>query len=290
VTFEFLIAYYEVADADIEQVLTDLLTKTLSDNQSEFGNEEVENMMLTRHQRSGQQPADENGEPLRYVLRGFALELPDEMEQIETVVEDFAAALSETRPIFHAIKFEDPILRQQLAERAEEIFVLEMKLRRVLSFIYLHAKQALEPYNLLSDETEQPPDKDSLTIPHMKAVLENQFFHLTFGQYVGLNNRPEFKLPAVLVLLRNQASFEAVREELIRSPVAHENDVELLAGLKERVNSIESMRNCVAHNRRPSKRVSENYKNALPLLHKLLEEYLTRWEQTSENANTDGGR
>jgi hypothetical protein len=92
------------------------------------------------------------------------------------------------------------------------------------------------------------------------------------------------------VLLRNQASFEAVREELIRSPVAHENDVELLAGLKERVNSIESMRNCVAHNRRPSKRVSENYKNALPLLHKLLEEYLTRWEQTSENANTDGGR
>lgn len=55
-------------------------------------------------------------------------------------------------------------------------------------------------------------------------------------------------------------------------------DTVLLAGLKERMDAIEAMRNCCAHNRRPSKKVEENYLNARPLLDQLLDDYLTRWE------------
>ena len=56
----------------------------------------------------------------------------------------------------HAIKCEDPLLRNELAGRAEELFGLEMKLRRVLSIIYLHAKPDAEPYDLLREEVVQP--------------------------------------------------------------------------------------------------------------------------------------
>ena len=41
--------------------------------------------------------------------------------------------------------------------------------------------------------------------------------------------------------------------------------------------AIEAMRNCCAHNRRPSNKVEENYCNARPLLDQLLDGYLTHW-------------
>jgi len=41
--------------------------------------------------------------------------------------------------------------------------------------------------------------------------------------------------------------------------------------------AIEKMRNCVAHNRRPSRRVVEDYENARPLLNDLLDNYLNKW-------------
>ncbi len=75
--------------------------------------------------------------------------------------------------------------------------------------------------------------------------------------------------------VRNNDSF---RDELSRAPVQDEDDAVFLAGLKERMDAIEAMRNCCAHNRRPSKKVEENYINAAPLLNQLLNGYLARWE------------
>jgi len=65
----------------------------------------------------------------------------------------------------------------------------------------------------------------------MKAATENQFFHLTFGQYVGLNQRPAIK--DLVTLIRNEDTYETFRAELLRQPVEHEDDASFLAGLKE---------------------------------------------------------
>ena len=221
----------------------------------------------------------------RHMLLAFTLDLPDETAQIQTVVKEFAAALADTPPVFHAVKFEDPLLRADLALYAKDIFSLEMKLRRVLTLIYLHANQNPDdPYDLLRDESVQPINKEKPKLEQMKAAAENQFFHLTFGQYVSLNERPEVKLPALLSVVRDAVTYEAFRAELERNPIRHEDDAGLVAGLKERMDAIELMRNCVAHNRQPNKRVVENYDNARPLLDQMLDDYLARWERASEAA------
>lgn len=130
-----------------------------------------------------------------------------------------------------------------------------------------------DPYELLTEETVQPMAKDKPQTEQMKAAAENQFFHLTFGQYVGLNQRPAIK--DLVSLIRNEATYEAFRDELLRQPVEHEDDASFLAGLKERMDAIEKMRNAVAHNRRPSKKTNEAYLNALPLVNQALEDYLS---------------
>ncbi len=215
-------------------------------------------------------PANADGGEPRAVL-GFSLELAEETASIREVADEFADALM-ADPIEHAVKFEDPLLRAELAARAEELFALEMKLRRVLSIIYHHADPDADPYDLLREETVQPMATAKPQKEQMKAVAENQFFHLTFGQYVGLNQRPAIK--DLVALIRNEDTYETFRAELLRQPVEHEDDASFLAGLKDRMDSIEKMRNAVAHNRRPSRKVMEDYGNAFPRVNQALDDYL----------------
>lgn len=278
-TFEFLIFYQNTLSTSIRETLVDVLTRVLLENYDEFDSEEVQQMVILRSVRLGRETTDEAGNTVQNILLCFAVELPEETNEAQTVIEEFAGALVDTNSISHVIKFEDPLLQSSLASWAEEVFALEMKLRRVLTLIYLYAYQDGDPYDLLCDESpsSQPMVKGRPNPEHMKAALENQFFHLTFSQYVELNKRPEFKLPFLLENIRNTETYEAFRTELTRVPVEHEDDAVLLAGLKSNMEAIEAMRNCVAHNRRPSRRVVQNYDNARPLLNQLLDDYLNQW-------------
>lgn len=275
--FELLIAYHRTDGTEIVGVIRDCLAKVLADNLNEFDHEAVERMIIPRVERLGEADVDVNSNVFHRALFGFALELPEETASPRMVVDEFVEALN-TPPVVHLVKFEDPLLRIDLARWAEEIFELEMKLRRVLTLVYLHAYQEGDAYDLLCEESVQPINKERPKPEHMKERAENQFFHLTFSQYVGLNRRPEFKLTDLLELVRNKEAYDAFRNELSRTPVEDEDDAVLLAGLKERMDAIEAMRNCCAHNRRPSKKVEENYINVRPLLDQLLDGYLARWE------------
>lgn len=275
--FEFLIAYHHASDTEIVETIRDVLAKVLEDNLNEFDGEAIERMVIPSLERRGDYVVGADGDEFRRVLFGFTLDLPEETASMRTVVDEFVEALN-TVHVVHLVKFDDPLIRADLARWADEIYALEMKLRRVLTLVYLHAYQDGDPYDLLREETVQPMSKERPDPSHMRERAENQFFHLTFSQYVGLNRRPDFKLPDVLKLIRDNGAYDNFREELVRSPVEDEDDAVLLAGLRERMEAIEAMRNCCAHSRRPSKKVIENYINAYPLLDQLLDGYLARWE------------
>jgi hypothetical protein len=274
---EFLIAYHRTADTEIVGVIRDCLAKVLEDNLNEFDSAAVDRMVIPSVERLGDAAVNDDFKTYHRALFGFALDLPEETASTRIVVDEFSEALN-TSPIVHLVKFDDPLIRADLARWADEIYALEMKLRRVLTFVYLHAYQDGDPYELLREESVQPINKERPNPADMKGRAENQFFHLTFSQYVGLNRRPDFKLTDLLDLVRNKEAYDGFREELSRAPVEDEDDAVLLAGLKQRMDAIEAMRNCCAHSRRPSKKVEENYLTARPLLDQLLDGYLARWE------------
>ncbi|HLP10239.1 MAG TPA: hypothetical protein VK178_18905 [Opitutaceae bacterium] len=268
-TFEFIITHQPQEDDPIHDILRRRLREVLEANLNDVEDEALARMVRTTFER----PQPDAGDGIRRAVLGFSLDLPGETASLRDVVDEFADALM-ADPIQHAVKCEDPLLRTELATRAEELFTLEMKLRRVLSIIYLHAYPDTDPYELLREETVQPMASAKPQMEQMKAAAENQFFHLTFGQYVGLNQRPPFKDKDLITLIRDRATYDALRDELARQPVEHEDDAVFLASLRERMDAVEKMRNAVAHNRRPSKKTNEAYLNALPLVNQALEGYL----------------
>ena len=273
-TFEFVIACRTMPGTNIKQVLTGPLISALEDTQNDFNEGMVADMIQLRSERiGGEALADDEGTG-NLVLIGFAVELPDETVSMGRVIDAFVESLPTTPPIFHAVKFEDPLLREELAERAAEIFELEMKLRRVLTIIYLYSYQGEDPFELLRDESEQPTAREKPTPEQMRAASENQFFHLTFGQYINLNKRQTISLAKVLEMVQSSEHYQALRAEILRAPVEDEGDVDLLADLKTLMNAIDGMRNCVAHNRRPTRRITDSYPNAHARLDEKLSEYL----------------
>ena len=278
-TFEFLIACRITAATDIRQTLTELLTGILADRQNSFNEGILADMIRIRLQRPVAAHSDDAGTSGSPALIGFSVELPDDTRESEEVIADFANALPDTSTISHVVQFEDPLLETYLAERACEIFALEMKLRRVLSLVYLNAYQLEDPLNLLRQERRENQPQPSPEPEHMIAVRENQFFHLLFSQYVNLNQRHEPRsVPDLLESIRSSKEYDCFRAKIILSPIIEdEDDAGFIASLRGIVTQIESMRNCVAHNRRPSRSVRDNYPNARDQLEDKLNEYLARW-------------
>ena len=150
--------------------------------------------------------------------------------------------------------------------------MLEMKLRRILSFIYLVAYQGEGPFELLREDTVKLTERTEQK--HMAAVSENQFFYLNFGLYAQLNQRKKTDIPNLLNIVRDTEKYDDFRAEVLRTPVTNERDREFIGNLKEIMDPIEKMRNCVAHNRQPTDSIKENYDNAYSRLLKLLDDYL----------------
>ena len=255
-TFEFLIACRLTAETDIRQTLTESLTGILADKQNSFNEGILADMVRIRHQRPVASAPTDAGTNSNRALIGFTVELPDDTRDSLDVVYDFVNVLPDTPPISHVVKFEDPLLEAYLAERASEIFALEMKLRRVLSFVYLNAYQLENPFSLLWEEREENhPPIPRPQLNQMRAAAENEFFHLTFGQYTN-----------------------SLRVDISRLPIEDEEDARFIASLKDIIGPIGHMRNCVAHNRRPTGGIRNNYPNARDQLEAKLNEYLARWE------------
>ena len=149
--FEFIIIHQIRENEPILDVIRDRLRDALEANLNDVDDDALACMVRVNFQRL----LPKTGAAQASAVFGFSIELSEEVASIREVVDDFADAVT-ADPIEHTVKCEDPLLRAELAARAEELFALEMKLRRVLSIIYLHANPHTDFYDLLSEETVQP--------------------------------------------------------------------------------------------------------------------------------------
>ncbi|WP_430015140.1 hypothetical protein ACQY1X_21730 [Microcystis protocystis FBCC-A270] len=131
--FEFVMVYQQDPDTDIRQILIDTLTTSLQDNYDEFEPDTVEQMIIFQTQRIANQSTNQDGNTTQTIILGFTLDLPEEVNEDQTVVEEFAKALTEkTTPISHIVKFEDSLLQADLARWSAEIFAIEPMLQPCL--------------------------------------------------------------------------------------------------------------------------------------------------------------
>jgi hypothetical protein len=270
-----------------EETWRGLLQTALETNLNEYGDEEVKEFLQFTLSRSVTHLSEDGSTDTPKEICCLELTFPKGIQNLDTVIHDFAKALEEEGGALHVLKFYDDTLLNRNLKFVRELFTLEMKLRKALSLIYLSV-YCDKPFDLLAEETVTITSKEKPTERDMKESLENEFFHLLFSQYISLNQRKVLtQTKDLLELIRKSDTFEMLRDEIERSPITDENDQGFVASLQELMNSMEKLRNSVAHNRTPSRTAISQFETTKTRLYEGLEGFLARFTNLSSWDDSD---
>lgn len=276
---------------DCRQELAELLSAALNEHFESYGDDslslmtletaEMINLTLLRH------VLQKNGTVIHRIIYGFEIEFsiyledyePREknnvLQYLEDIIKRFGELIRENESVKHLLKFYDDVLLEQNLAQMREVFDLEMKLRQILSMIYLSAFDDENFYNLLRNEKAQPRKSLPKDEENMKEIYENEFYHLTFGQYPLLNDKKKTsEVKDLIELLLESNNIEELKDKLTNNSIYIETDADMISSLRETSPKIEEFRNCVAHNRKITDDLLRNYIEAKGLLIERLTTYL----------------
>lgn len=229
----------------------------------------------------------------RYLI-GFKILLDDSVSL--EVIKFFCEYLDADEDSEFLIKFRDQQLFESLQNYYKEIFDIEMKLREILSFIFISTYEN-DCYSFLEFQKQKISTiykniKEEEVSAFLKKKYQNEFFYLTFNQYRQLKLPDIIKSETLINLLADSKSFEELIKNILNlgAMKSEKNDyLEFLNRISENLESIETVRNCVAHNREPTGEELGNYNIAKEKLEKELIEFFQRIYSVSLKGGSDVG-
>ena len=207
-------------------------------------------------------------------LVGFSLEIEDDFKGI---ISEFGDSLNDDENIDVAFKYFDETMFKEREQIIKEIFELEMKLREILTFVFIDTYKG-EYYDLLReiDIKIQPINRNNRpNEEYFKKYFENEFFFLLFSDYIRLDNLKKIEQSNLIDMIVNSNDYDELRQNLQNRGIVKEKYRDLIASIKQNLEPIENMRNSIAHNRSFTETTLVNYQQAKTNLDKIIREF---WE------------
>ena len=216
---------------------------------------------------------------------GFSVEFISAEEWLGDLIDKFNRSVGNytNTGVEHLLKLNDPQLQRTLRDYGDDIFEIEMKLREALSLIFVDT-YGEDFYKLLKDSRVDPSEE--CTIDQMQEYYQNEFFFLTFRDYININDGKEPNLDRVRKCIRQAKNFEGLQKMIAtKEPIKATRHVRFLEDLKKPVHQMQGLRNCVAHNRSIPEQIQKRYEEAYESLSELIDEFLK--EQANCEASDD---
>lgn len=209
-------------------------------------------------------------------IAGFILDLE---ENLIGILQDFGNKLQEDKNIELVLKYGDEEMQVEHQKYAKEIFDIEMRLREVISFIFLDTYKG-DYHNLLReiDVKILPLNKNNKPSKEYYNIhFENEFFFLLFSGYIKLNDLKELEQPDLLDRIVDSKAYDELRKNIQHRGILKEKYRIFLASIKDDLEPIENLRNSIAHNRSIPKTEQDkaitDYNRAKELLDKSIESF-----------------
>ena len=191
------------------------------------------------------------------------------------IIQEFGRKLQEDENIDLVLKYGDEGMQEKHQEYAKKIFDLEMELREVISFIFLDSYKQ-DYYNLLReiDVKIQPLNKNNEPNgEYYNSHFENEFFFLLFSGYIKLNDLKGLKQPDLMEIIINSNEYDELKQKIQSRGIINKEYQDFLARIKQNLEPIENLRNCIAHNRSFTDTIIENYEEAKKNLEGTIDEF-----------------
>lgn len=270
-----------------EEIYNEIIEKSLKESYEEFYLEksetEIEELLSYKYTTN----LHENK-----FLTGFTISIDDiDVNNYETFIDNFVRTIKENENTVSLIKLSDETRFTQYVNLYKEIAHIEMQLREILTYIF-YKEYPDTPFNVLGDYPVKLL-KDLPSSDEFKNRMENEFFYLVFSDYISLEKPKEISnIKDLNVLLESSDSFENFKEKITKRGISNERHQDFLASLKSNLDTIEKVRNSVAHNRTISERPFGHYESAKTKLVESFSEFWNNIDQDSllediENSSTE---
>lgn len=194
-----------------------------------------------------------------------------DLSKYDDFIDGFVSRLKNQTGFIRLIKFIDEIRIADYLKYYEEISEIEMKIREVFSFIFYNKYKASEVDNLEEYEVKYPAEKP--TLKEFEDRNENPFFYFTFTGYYQFDKPKEVPVKEIIPLIQTNEQYDNLRNYLNLRGILEERHIDFLKKIREKLSSIENIRNCIAHNRAIPNRAVANYEKTKPEVLKFIEDF-----------------
>jgi len=178
------------------------------------------------------------------------------------------------------LKFYDSDLLNFLSNIYKELFKIEMKLREIISFIFIDTYKSGD--NLLKDVNLKPrfEGKNNLQKDetqrreYLSKRCENEFFHVLFSDYNRLTEIRDLKHDDLYLITEISNNFEEFKNNILNRGIKEDSYLAFLNNIKPVLSKLENIRNCIAHNRMLDTNDLENYEKYFEEINKQIKEFL----------------
>ena len=193
-------------------------------------------------------------------IAGFILDLEEDFKEI---IQEFGNKLQEDESIDLVLKYSDEGMQVEHQEYAKEIFDLEMRLREVISFIFLDTYKR-DYYNLLGEVNVDIHfnKKNKHDEEYYKSHFENEFFFILFGDYLKIYELKEPKQHDLMKMIIDSNDYDELKQKIQNRGIIKKEYQDFLASIKQNIEPVEKFRNCIAHNRSYTSTMIDNYNKA----------------------------
>lgn len=186
-----------------------------------------------------------------------------DLSKYDDFLDGIVSRLTSATGYVRLVKFVDEFRNIEYQKYYNEIAEIEMKLREVFSYIFYNRYSVDEVDDLNEYVVKfpaEPPKKNEYI-----ERLENPFYYFTFNGYKDFFQKPrdipfdikDFK--DLISKVRNTNDFETLKEILEVKGLTSLKHIDFILGVKEDLDSIEKLRNCVAHNRAATTKIISSY-------------------------------
>jgi len=193
------------------------------------------------------------------VIVGFEITLPEDSPEIEMLIASINNNLLSSSNIEAVFKFKDLDLFSKLGALSSDLFEIEMKLREAITFIFIDTYGS-DYYNLLKEINVGPQFEEKRNLrkdaeqrkEFLSKRLENEFFHIMFKQYSKLLELKPLKVEELTSTIEVSKDFQEFKRRMIARGIIKEEYLDFISSIKIDMETLENVRNCVAHYRTPS--------------------------------------
>ena len=201
-----------------------------------------------------------------------------EIEYIKLFISNFAKKLQDSENRTLVLKYSDEDMHTHHQKYAEEIFDLEMRLREVISFIFLDTYEG-DYYNFLEFQRVKGKGiKKDKKQDVFEEKLENELFYLIFSQYRELYLPNIIKGEILNTLFEKAKSDEDLKNQILSLGIFKHREKynDFLKSIEDDLQSIEELRNCIAHNRSINDDIIGSYEHGKEKLERSINNF---WEE-----------